>query len=404
MNATTSLRGLRVDHEALKQLLDSQALMSITSAHFEQWRKLFLNTRVSHKSITSALIEQPRKSTSNTPESKIKKTKIKTVDLEKIDLNDTIVEIKRIKLARGKHASLITNLLYACYQAVHAVDPVSDDLKIARDEYRSRIAGLPKMVKQIEALQTSIKENHDLVSLALNYSYHTRISPEVVFDWRGFELPAIIQSLLAHLREELNEMKKSGHPGLLDFDLDYLLGPLWFLDNWNRHKESENPSTSTFVFPASKKPEANQLGLIFHLVYLIRYFTVSDLGPNCKAQLNSDGELIDLGAMIISDVIKQEIVAQLYNAAFAARDRIDKDRRKKVNQKNKHSTSEEPLRIFEPATGKNIEERLREHITEPLIKPDAKKHSKKDSVPPQREIGFPEGRVFWRGWKLTPIK
>jgi hypothetical protein len=404
MNATTSLRGLRVDHEALKQLLDSHALMSITSAHFEQWRKPFLNTRVSHKSITSALIEQPRKSTSNTPESTIEKTKIKTVDLEKIDLNDAIVEIQKIKLARGDHASLITNLLYACYQAVHAVDPVSDDLQIARDEYRSGIAGLPKMVKQIEALQTSIKENHDLVSLALKYSYRTRISPEAVIDWRGVELPAVIQALLAPLKEELNEMQKSGHPGLLDFDLDYLLGPLWFLDNWNRHKESGKPSTRTFVFPASKKTEANQLGLIFHLVYLIRYFTVSDLGRNCKAQLNSDGELIDLGAMIISDVIKQEIVAQLYNAAFAARDRVDKDRRKKVSQKNKHPTIEEPLRIFEPVTGKNIEERLREHITETLIKPDAKKHSKKDSVPPQGKIGFPEGRVFWRGWKLTPIK
>ncbi len=403
MNATSSTRGLLVDSKALKQLLDSDALMSITSAHFEQWMKSFLNKPVPHKSITTAHFEPLGKSPLNTPVSK-KKNKIKTVDFKMIDLNGTIAEIKKFKLARGDHGMLVKNLLYACYQAVHAVDPAKDDLQIERNEYRSKIARLPTVVKKIDALLASIEAEHDLVSLALKHTRHTRIGSDCVFDWEGFELPAIIESLLTHLRNELSQMCGPEHPGLLDFDLDYLYGPLYFLENWNREKSSEKSSTSTFVFPASKKTEANQLGLIFHLVYLIRYFTVSDLGPNCKAQLTSDGELIDLGRMINSDVIKQEVVAQLYNAAFAARDRIEADRRKKARQKNKNTTGEEPLITFEPATGKNIEERLREHITEPRNKLGAKKHSKKDSMPPQGKIDFPEGRVFFRGWQLAPIE
>ena len=375
MDSTTLLRGVRIDPKVLKQQLESHAQTSIASDHFDQWKKSFLENSASLKSANYV------------------------GGVGKIPPKETIEKIKTFELARGDHATLINNLLYACYQAEHAIDPDCAEIQIERDKYRARIKEFPDVATKIKELLKYIQENHDLVSSALKYSDMTTIGANALKISKGLESPEIIESLLTRLTDGFTQMQTAEHPGLLNFDLDYLHGPLWFLDDGKRDQETGKLQENTLVFPQSQKLNANQVGLIFHLVYIVRYFLVSELEPQCKARLTNVGELIDLGPMINCRVTKREIVAHLYNATFEARYQIDKKRRQKSP-----SESEDPLKPFEPSSGTNIEQRLREHITEPLIKRSASKQSAKDSLPPKVEIVFPDVRVFFRGWQLAPIE
>jgi hypothetical protein len=202
MASKTSTRGLHVDPNLLKKQLDSHAQTSIASDHYKKWKESFLLKPATHKSTNFV------------------------GGIGKITPRDTITSIKNFKLAREDHDTLIENLLYACYQAVHAIDPASDELQITRDKYRARIKGLPDVAAKIKELLKYIEENRDLVSVALKYSDMTTIGTQALAASQGLESPAIIESLLTRLEDGFSEMQKPEHPGLLNFDLDYLYGPL----------------------------------------------------------------------------------------------------------------------------------------------------------------------------------
>ena len=71
------------------------------------------------------------------------------------------------------------------------------------------------------------------------------------------------------------------------------------------------------MFVSGNKTEAREFGLIFHLIYIFRYFTGLTKALRCEGCLRTqDGELVVSGAMVDSGKPCYSSVAHLVNAAF----------------------------------------------------------------------------------------
>ena len=209
-------------------------------------------------------------------------------------------KFKQLKLVRGTHEQLQRNALYACYQAAHAGDPDQHSSAKERKEFRESYQALTGHLVHVNQALAFIHNHATMAQKGLAIGSVEPGNKPLPMDKAGAAL-AELQQLLEQYRGGLEEIQDFDHP-LHITSVDFWYPPFEFsipIYNWH-----------------NKKKNLPQVGLIFHLTYLFKYFTCPDLPENIDARFN-EWRLEFYGPML-RDCGKAhtELVAPLVNAVF----------------------------------------------------------------------------------------
>lgn len=219
-----------------------------------------------------------------------------------------------VALSRGSHELLRRNALWACYQASHAPDPSEDHPARERRKTREARRALQGHLEEVSNVLAFIERHNDLARTAIEYGSAGRKAKTAELN----ELRRLLKDYLAG-HEEVRDADHPAHVSLSDF----LYGPFEFwipIEKWH-----------------FKAKEINQLGLMFHLIYLFRHFTCSKLPGNAEARLIG-WELEFHGYMLKCGRPHTELVAPLVNATFKKTKYSPQDVRYRVRELTKAKT------------------------------------------------------------------
>ena len=223
----------------------------------------------------------------------------------KKSVKESFQKLDKLNIPKPRVESLTTNLLFACYLAKHSNDPNSDSVSDARAAYKLRINKLPQVVRNCRSLVRYLSENRDLASSALKYYDFSEISINAFPLSLDIKDVRVVEALLTRLADGFLHMQNSAHPGLMELDVEYRYGPLLIMN-----------TDVTRVFVTGKKTNILDVGLMFHLTYILRHFTSSIGNTQLPSSINKHGELIIDGPMLKSGKKSRDIVAHLVNATF----------------------------------------------------------------------------------------
>jgi hypothetical protein len=260
----------------------------------------------------------------------------KKSDAEKIPIQDVIKKIDLIPVTIKTPEILRQNILDACYQASIAPNPSSDANAKTRTELQSFLSDLPKAKQNIQLLFNFIDKHPYYIKLAFDLDEN----PKLKTSSSGYQKISKLEILLADLEAGLMDFDADyDHPALISSS-DFTYGPFEFAFDLNKDWKSKGTNAS------EAGVNILQTGLMFHLAYLFRYFSMNtprqerepfSRGPFFKNDiLEIDGE-----AMLKEGKPHHHLVAVLTNAVFEkkftshdVKDRLDSISKPKAGTKH----------------------------------------------------------------------
>jgi len=228
---------------------------------------------------------------------------------EATSVQKVLDSFKEIKLINGNVEMLRRNALYACYQAQRAqrfLDeggiPPSDKL---RKENDLGLAALKKAIDALDQVATLLKKHEDVMILGLGFpNSFLEIEPKKKI---GSPSEAYRNTLFC-VEKLLAVARKIDHPefvGLLNPYVDDGADPFLLYNRKETRSEASGP-----------KPNVIEVGLIFHLAYLFRYYTGGGAEQANYIYPRDSGEFVFEGPMLRGGEPCMDLVTPLFNATF----------------------------------------------------------------------------------------
>ncbi len=261
--------------------------MSITSPAFDEWADAF--------SKLSAYRGLQAEREEGQPKTPIKNTLDKVVAHAGADLSSE---------------SLRKNVLYACYQAAQTKKTGRDPGDERRLLLNQGFMAFYKQRKTLESIAELLTSHPEATKVAVDHfntwpsnrqEYHNHQKVDAV--------PGILIDALRRLVDFSTAYKSD--PGMVTGDMFYDCAEgtfLFFNRKSNRNRAAGKPYSHNGLV---------QLGLIFHLTYLFRYFSSNSTQLKDAPKLRGDGELPVCGVMLTSGENSYAFVAHLLNAVEA---------------------------------------------------------------------------------------
>jgi hypothetical protein len=232
--------------------------------------------------------------------------------LEKVPVAKTLEKIAKSKKITSPQC-LEVNLLYACYQAEFAWNENVDRAERLRKRLSRGGAALTKATAEMISVAEMFEKHPEIIEAALAYPdgpvekadlpitpYRSPIAP--------IEAVRLIPDALRKVVSALSLSSANGDKYFSDMTACDVAGPFLF---FHRQEERGRPSG-----PRSMYRRLVENGLLFHLTYLLRYFSGGADDPYCTAKMSKAGELVISGPMISKGVPHNDITAHLANAIF----------------------------------------------------------------------------------------
>jgi hypothetical protein len=212
---------------------------------------------------------------------------------------EVLADIDGVPLVRGTHTVLRHNALFACYSAQYALHPSADEA--ANDRARLR------------AGHKALSQHAETVSRVLDFATKHRAMAEKAMSCSTAPNASTINpDALAEVEQLVTELSRYavGLKAVMDVDHPIHITPSDF-----RYGPFElSVPIETWRF---KLKGVNQLGLMFHLVYVCRYFTCQQLPDGIEARFDDETGLLDFyGRMLDCGEPHTDLVAPLVNAVF----------------------------------------------------------------------------------------
>ena len=213
---------------------------------------------------------------------------------------------------------LISNVLYACYQAENASKLKIDPAAKRREDFKGAFDALYKHQQAIRDVADLFRRHPDAMIAALNYPSDNPLSQgdrdaNVESKIKSVQTVLAIPSVLEQVLAGFHESKADDEPYFLDMVANEVEGPFLFLNRNDRRGPKSNGKRRTFQGLVRD-------GLLFHLTYLFRFFTRTDEEKrlNFFARMTPEGRLAFLGPMINVGDPNRDLVAHFFNATFPA--------------------------------------------------------------------------------------
>ena len=226
--------------------------------------------------------------------------------LSRVPLQQTLEKIRRTKVWANDAACLEKNLLYACYQAANTKKPEEYSAARARQGREQLLLQMKSQKKFVKGLIEFISRNPNAV---MGFFSKAQKMPtdgrNMVLATSGEKL-TLLTGLLTEYDYGLKKDIDIQFP--LGVDTEFRFGPFLF-DKEASEIERREP------------PNIVELGLIFHLVFLFRYFTAESApGASQNSSVNSEfcGDELMVRGQMLNDGGKPcyAYVAALVNATL----------------------------------------------------------------------------------------
>lgn len=198
--------------------------------------------------------------------------------LSRVPLSETLEQVRRMKVWVKDSACLEKNVLFACYQAAHTKRPEEYEAARARAERENLVLQLNAQKKFAEGLLGFVTRNQSKVTGCFQKAKGMTSKGRDVVIATPDEKSGMLAGLLAEyeygLERDLNDQLAIGVDNLYQF------GPFLF--------EKE-----VFHIEKREAPNVTELGLIFHLSYLFRYFTAKSEPQQSRDNTRDSGLLGD---------------------------------------------------------------------------------------------------------------
>lgn len=270
----------------LKQIrLDIQeSAVSITSKAFEDWAEAF--SQLSAYRGVKAEREEGK---------------------EKTPIEDTLKKIEALANGDLSPKLLRKNVLYACYQADQTLRSGRDSGDERREEFKASFKALYAQRKTLAAVADLLAQHPEAVKVAI--SYFNVVSSKRTEHFSHQSVARLPGTLIDALRRvnDFSALYKA-NPRMVTGDMfnDCAEGPFMFFNrNDNRYRSSAKAFSNRRLV---------ELGLIFHLTYLFRYFSSAPDQRETQSKLKGNGELAVEGRMISGGKNSYANIAHLLNA------------------------------------------------------------------------------------------
>jgi hypothetical protein len=208
------------------------------------------------------------------------------------------------------------NLLYACFQAEHAMTLGADSTHKLRQEFSTGYSTLGELESSLFAFTDLLDKHPEVIIAALRYldgplnkadrpawRYEPNLDPLATL--------AVLKPAIKKIARSYRLSANNKDPNFTDSTLDCRAGPFMF---YNR-KENRGHSSGT---PRSYGGLVED-GLLFHLTYLFRFFTGGTGVTPIPLKLDANDVVVVEGPMIKKGSPHAEIVSFLFNATFRKR-------------------------------------------------------------------------------------
>lgn len=231
-------------------------------------------------------------------------------DAVKLPIKDVFDKVSSISVSIKTAKVLELNLLRACYLASNAPNPEQDVHAKTREELQLFVSSLPNALNNIKSLSSFISEHRQYSLKALSqtdtpYSGEVRTSSPLSLQKLNY-----LESLLADYEAGLIDFNiNDDHVALIDGS-DFQYGPFEFNLDLNKDWKSKGTKDS------NNGKNILETGLMFHLAYLFRYFSMETPPQNHSCFFDSDILVIDSVRMLKEGKPYHHLVAALTNAVF----------------------------------------------------------------------------------------
>ena len=218
---------------------------------------------------------------------------------KKPKVHEILAEFHGIELFQPNVDTLQRNALYACYQAKFCRDPNTDASAKERAGFIDSHKELPTHFNEVRSVLGYLTQYNGIPGRAMSAAVAdadnkwpaTQVTPQ------GSKKREELTSLLRLYLTGLESTKKS--PRLYYFRI----GPL---------------EVTLSRYRWARKVDIRQIGLMFHLAYLFRYFTAEILPDELDVRDVGQGLLEIYGPMLKGGDPHTELIAPLVNATFGA--------------------------------------------------------------------------------------
>ncbi len=265
-------------------------------------------------------------------------------DCVKYAINKTLAELTSIKIKTKDVNILELNILRACYLASEAEMPEKDWRAQNRNELKSFMDSLPIALQNIYLLLNFISSNKSFSAKAFAVTgsdNSKKTNTESPSDYKKLK---DLEHLLVDYESGLMDFSSDHDHVALISSSDFIYGPFEF--NYDLNSEWKSKGTKS----SDMGKNIIEAGLMFHLAYLFRYFTM-DSPPVIPGQVFFDKDeilLIDSVKMLKDGKPHFHLIANFTNAVFATK-YSSRDIKDKLDSLLKtHSKSAPDLKIIPP--------------------------------------------------------
>ncbi len=226
----------------------------------------------------------------------------------KSPISQIFERVNEIPLKRGSHQQLELNLLYACYMASKAPPPDLDSSAIARRTFAAEKKVRPSVMIAISKLREYCDAHPQTAKKALAESS----LPSPLFN-------SPVAAAIAYKFDQLKETLAELEAGLVAFEHDVDHIALISSDDFQYGPFEFHRAISDWKNKGTKKEDLGknviQVGLMFHLTYLFRYFSSPD---KTTAPISLSGDILLLNGVQSIAIGRpySHLVAALTNAVF----------------------------------------------------------------------------------------
>lgn len=225
----------------------------------------------------------------------------------RVPLQPALEKIRKLKVQTKDVQCLEKNLIFACYQASHTKNVDDYSAANARRNREILLLQMGKQKESVNNLLAFISLNRAAAVGFFNKSRRMPTEGRHTVDAPASDKAEILNSLLAEYKYGLD--KDAVNPVPIGVDAAFSYGPFIF------DKEADD-------IVKREPPNVAELGLMFHLVYLFRYFTTKSAPQASTDTFTRHSEFVGDELIIQGEMLHGEgspnyaLVAILVNATF----------------------------------------------------------------------------------------